>query len=106
MRLSSPLLQALGLHDVEMAALFHVTTAEVAEWRRTGVPEAGEASVRTVEDVAKRLAVWIEPERLADFVRRPRVEFSGRPLLQALAEDGPESVHAEIDRMLAAGVLP
>ena len=32
--------------------------------------------------------------------------FGGRPLLQVLAEEGPEPVHAELDRLLASGLLP
>jgi hypothetical protein len=50
--------------------------------------------------------VWLEGDRLRSFVRQPRAEFGGRPLLQVLAEDGPEPVHAELDRLLAAGLLP
>lgn len=95
-----------GLHDVELVAIFHVSPAELAAWKRSGVPDERAADVAAVEDVAKRLAVWLEPGPLRSFVRRPRPELGGRPLLQVLAEQGPQPVHAEIDRLLAAGLLP
>jgi hypothetical protein len=98
--------QVLGLHDVEMVAIFHISPAELAQWKRSGVPPDHAAAVGTVEDIAKRLAVWLEPGPLQHFVRVRRAELGGRPLLQLLAEDGPDAVHAEIDRMLAAGELP
>ncbi len=96
----------LGLHDVELMALFHVDAAELARWKRSGVPAERAADVAAVEDVAKRLAVWLEPDRLRSFVRAPRQDFGGRPLIQVLAEQGPAPVHAEIDRQLALGLLP
>jgi hypothetical protein len=96
----------LGLHDVEMMALFHVSAAELARWKRSSVPAERAADVAAVEDVAKRLAVWLEGEQLRSFARQPRSEFGGRPLLQVLAEEGPAPVHAELDRLLASGLLP
>jgi hypothetical protein len=96
----------LGLADVEMVALFHVSPAELAQWKRSGVPVEHAATVTAVDDVAKRLSVWLEGDRLRSFVRQPRAEFGGRPLLQVLAEDGPVPVHAELDRLLASGLLP
>lgn len=96
----------LGLHDVELAAIFHLSPAEVAEWKRGRVPAERAADVAAVEDVAKRLAVWLEGDRLRSFVRQPRSDFGGRPLLQVLAEDGAAPVHAEIDRQLALGLMP
>jgi hypothetical protein len=98
--------QVLGLADVEMLAIFHISPAELATWKRSGVPAEQAAAVAAVEDIAKRLAVWLEPGPLRHFVRQPRIEFGGRPLLQVLAEQGPVPVHAEIDRLLAAGLLP
>jgi len=98
--------QALELHDVEVQALFHISAEELARWRRSGVPAEREADVAAVEDVARRLSVWLEPGPLQGFVRRRRGELGGRVLLQVLAEDGPAAVHAEIDRLLAAGELP
>ena len=98
--------QLLGLHDTELVALLHVSPAELASWRRGGVPQDQAAAVGALEDVAKRLAVWIEPAQLRHFVRQPRSEFAGRPLLQALAEDGADSVHAAVDHLLASGLLP
>ena len=98
--------EVLGLAEIEMVALFHVPPAELARWRRTGVPPEHAAQVGAVEDVAKRLAVWLDPGQLRHFVRQPRGELGGRPLLQVLAEEGPAPVHAEIDRLLAAGLLP
>jgi hypothetical protein len=97
---------ALGLADVEMVALFHVSPAVLTRWKRSGVPAEHAAAVSAVEDVAKRLSVWLEGPQLRSFVRQPRGELGGRPLLQVLADDGPEPVHAELDRMLAAGLLP
>lgn len=99
-------IQLLGLSDAEVAALFRVSPAELAMWRRGGVPEQHAAAVAAVDDVARRLSVWIDPAQLRHFVRQPRSEFAGRPLLQALAEDGPDSVHATVDRLLASGLLP
>lgn len=96
----------LGLHDVEILALFHISAAELAEWRRGGVPDGQAAQVGAVGDVAKRLSVWLEGDRLRSFIRQPRSEFGGRPLIQVLAEQGPEPVHAEIDRLLSLGLLP
>lgn len=96
----------LGLADVEMLALFHVPPEELARWKRSGVPAERAADVAAVEDVAKRLAVWLEGDQLRSFVRQPRGELGGRPLIQVLAEEGPQPVHAELDRMLAAGLLP
>ncbi|HZS15796.1 MAG TPA: hypothetical protein VFC09_14470 [Candidatus Dormibacteraeota bacterium] len=96
----------LGLAEVEMLALYHVAAEELARWRRSGVPAEHRASVAAVEDVAKRLSVWMEGDRLRSFVRQPRAEFGGRPLLQVLAEEGPQPVHAELDRLLASGLLP
>jgi hypothetical protein len=96
----------LGLVDIEMVALFHVSPAELAQWKRTGVPAERAADVVAVEDVAKRLSVWLEGDRLRSFARQPRSEFGGRPLLQVLAEEGPAPVHAELDRLLASGLLP
>jgi hypothetical protein len=97
----------LGLVDVEMVALFHVSLAELARWKRSGaIPAEHAGSVAAVDDVAKRLAVWLEGDRLRSFVRQPRSEFGGRPLLQVLAEDGPAPVHAELDRLLHSGLLP
>jgi hypothetical protein len=96
----------LGLVDVEMVALFHVSPAELARWKRSGVPAEHAATVTDVDDVAKRLSVWLEGDILRSFVRQPRSEFGGRPLLQVLAEDGPLPVHAELDRLLASGLLP
>lgn len=96
----------LGLHDVELVALLHVSPAELAQWKRSGVPAERAGDVAAIEDVARRLAVWLEGDRLRSFVRRPRSEFGGRPLLQVLAEEGPAPVHAEIDRQLALGLLP
>ena len=98
--------QLLGLHDAELQALLHVDAAELAAWRRGGVPADSAAVIGALEDVAKRLAVWIDPAQLRHFVRQPRSEFGGRPLRQALAEDGAESVHATVDRLLASGLLP
>ena len=98
--------QILALHDVEMVAIFHVSPAEIGAWKRGDVPPEHAAAVAAVEDVARRLAVWLEPGPLRHFVRQPRSEFGGRPLLQVLAEEGPKPVHAEIDRLLAAGLLP
>lgn len=98
--------QVLELHDVELQALFHITPEELGRWKRSGVPAEREADVAAVEDVARRLAVWLDPGPLQMFVRRPRGELGGRVLLQVLAEDGPGAVHAEIDRLLAAGELP
>ena len=98
--------QVLGLTDAEMVALFHVSSAELAGWRKAGVPAQHAAAVSTVEDVAKRLAVWLEPGQLRHLVRQPRPELGGRSLLQMLAEDGPDAVHAEVDRLLASGELP
>lgn len=97
---------ALGLHDVEMVALFHVSPAELSQWKRSGVPADRAADVAAVEDVAKRLAVWLEGDQLRTFIRQPRSEFGGRPLIQVLAEEGPRPVHAEIDRLLSLGLLP
>jgi hypothetical protein len=96
----------LGLHDIEMVAIFHVSPAELAQWKRGRVPAERAADVAAVEDVAKRLAVWLEGDRLRSFVRQPRSEFGGRPMLQVLAEEGPGPVHAELDRLLASGLLP
>ena len=96
----------LGLHDVELVALFHVSPAEIAAWKRSGVPAERADDVAAVEDVAKRLAVWMEGDRLRSFIRQPRSELGGRPLIQVLAEEGPQPVHAEIDRQLALGLLP
>jgi len=96
----------LGLVDVEMLALFHLSPDELARWKRSGVPAEHAAAVTAVDDVAKRLSVWLEADRLRSFVRQPRSEFGGRPLLQVLAEEGPEPVHAELDRLLASGLLP
>jgi hypothetical protein len=98
--------QVLGLADVEMVAIFHVSSAEIAQWRKGGVPAQHAAAVSAVDDVARRLAVWLEPGPLRAFVRQPRSDFGGRPLLQVLAEEGAAPVHAEIDRLLAAGLLP
>jgi hypothetical protein len=96
----------LGLADAEMVALFKVSPAELAEWKRSGVPATHADVVSTVDDVAKRLAVWLEGGALRSFVRQPRSEFGGKPLLQVLAEQGPVPVHAELDRLLASGLLP
>ena len=96
----------LGLHDVELVALFHVPADEIARWKRSGVPEERAADVAAVEDVARRLAVWLEGDRLRSFIRQPRADLGGRPLIQVLAEEGPAPVHAEIDRQLALGLLP
>jgi hypothetical protein len=96
----------LGLHDVELVAIFHVSADELARWKRSGVPAERAADVAAVEDVAKRLAVWLEGDPLRSYVRQPRPELGGRPLLQVLAEEGPQPVHAEIDRQLALGLLP
>ena len=96
----------LGLHDVELIALFHVPPDEIARWKRSGVPAERAADVAAVEDVAKRLAVWMEGDRLRSFIRQPRADLGGRPLIQVLAEEGPRPVHAEIDRQLALGLLP
>jgi len=98
--------QVLELHDIELQALFHISADELSRWKRSGVPADREADVAAVEDVARRLAVWLDPAPLRMFVRRPRGELGGRVLLQVLAEDGPAAVHAEIDRLLAAGELP
>ena len=98
--------QVLGLHDVEMQALFHIDAAELQQWKRGRIPAERDADVAAVEDVAKRLAVWLEGDQLRSFARQPRSEFGGRPLLQVLAEQGPALVHAELDRLLAAGLLP
>ncbi|HXA30383.1 MAG TPA: hypothetical protein VN193_16740 [Candidatus Angelobacter sp.] len=95
-----------GLADVEMLALFHISAAELARWKRSGVPAEHAAQVTAVDDVAKRLSVWLEGDRLRTFVRQPRSEFGGRPLIQVLAEEGPAPVHAELDRLLASGLLP
>jgi hypothetical protein len=70
------------------------------------VPAERAADVAAVEDVAKRLAVWMEGDRLRSFVRQPRSDLGGRPLIQVLAEEGPKPVHAEIDRQLSLGLLP
>ena len=99
-------ISVFGLADVEMVALFHVSPAELARWKRSGVPTEHAATVAAVDDVAKRLSVWLEGDRLRSFARQPRAEFGGRPLLQVLAEEGPEPVHAELDRLLASGLLP
>jgi hypothetical protein len=99
-------IELLGLTDAEMVALFHVSPAELAEWRKGDVPATHAADVAAVEDVAKRLAVWLDPAQLRHFVRQPRAELGGRPLLQALAEDGAQPVHAAVDRLLASGLLP
>lgn len=96
----------LGLVDVEMLALFHISPAELQEWKRSGVPVDHAGDVTAVEDVTKRLAVWLEGDRLRSFVRQPRAEFGGRPLLQVLAEEGPRPVHAALDRLLSSGLLP
>lgn len=95
-----------GLADVEMLALFHITAAELSQWKRSGVPPEHAAQVTAVDDVGKRLSVWLEGDRLRSFVRQPRSEFGGRPLIQVLAEEGPAPVHAELDRLLASGLLP
>jgi hypothetical protein len=97
---------ALGLADVEMLAIFHISAAELAQWKRSGVPAEHAGAAADVADVAKRLSVWLEGDRLRSFVRQPRSEFAGRPLLQVLAEEGPAPVHAELDRLLASGLLP
>lgn len=99
-------IEAFGLSDAEMVALFHVSPAELAEWRKHGVPAQHAADVAAVEDVAKRLAVWLDAGQLRHFVRQPRAELGGRPLLQALSDDGPQPCHAAIDRLLASGLLP
>ncbi len=99
-------IQVLALDDAEMVALFHVSPAELTEWRRSGVPAQHAGAVSAVEDVAKRLAVWLDPAQIRSFVRQPRSEFAGRPLLQVLAEEGPEAVHARIDALLASGLIP
>ena len=99
-------ISVFGLADVEMVALFHVSPADLARWKRSGVPPEHAATVAAVDDVAKRLSVWLEGDRLRSFARQPRAEFGGRPLLQVLAEEGPEPVHAELDRLLASGLLP
>jgi hypothetical protein len=96
----------LGLHDVEMQALFHISADELARWKRGRIPAERDADVVAVEDVAKRLAVWLEGAQLQSFARQPRSELGGRPLLQVLAEEGPAPVHAELDRLLASGLLP
>jgi hypothetical protein len=98
--------QVLGLGDAEVVAIFHVSPAELAGWRKGGVPAEHAGVVSTVEDVAKRLAVWLDPGQLRHAVRQPRADLGGRSLLQVLAEDGPDAVHAEVDRMLASGHLP
>jgi len=98
--------QVLGLHDAELVALLHASPAEVAQWRTAGVPAQHGDAVATLDDVAKRLSVWVDGAQLRHFVRQPRAEFGGRPLLQVLAEDGPAPVHAELDRLLASGLLP
>jgi hypothetical protein len=99
-------IQVLGLADPELVAIFHISPVELAEWKRSGVPATHAAAVATLDDIAKRLSVWLEPTQIRHFVRIPRSEFSGRPLLQVLAEDGPEPVHAELDRLLTSGLLP
>jgi hypothetical protein len=91
---------------VELMALFHIPADEVARWKRSGVPPERAADVAAVDDVARRLAVWLEGDRLRSFIRRPRSELGGRPLIQVLADEGAEPVHAEIDRQLALGLLP
>jgi hypothetical protein len=98
--------QLLGLTDPELVAIFHISPVELGEWKRSGVPATHAGSVSTLDDIAKRLSVWLEPTQLRYFVRIPRSEFGGRPLLQVLAEEGPEPVHAELDRLLASGLLP
>jgi hypothetical protein len=99
-------IQLLGLRDPELVAIFHISPTELAEWKRGGVPATHAAAVTALDDIAKRLAVWLDRAQLQHFVRQPRAEFGGRPLLQVLADEGPEPVHAELDRMLAAGLLP
>jgi hypothetical protein len=96
----------LGLRDPELVAIFHVSPVELAEWKRAGVPATHAAAVTALDDIAKRLAVWLDGAQLRHFVRQPRAEFGGRPLLQVLAEESPEPIHTELDRMLAAGLLP
>ncbi|HEV7677664.1 MAG TPA: hypothetical protein VGQ42_03765 [Candidatus Dormibacteraeota bacterium] len=99
-------IQLLGLHDPELVAIFKIRPVELAEWKRGAVPATQAAAVTALDDIAKRLAVWLDRAQLQSFVRQPRAEFGGRPLLQVLAEEGPEPVHAELDRLLAAGLLP
>jgi hypothetical protein len=70
------------------------------------VPAQQAAAVTALDDVAKRLAVWLDTAQLRHFVRLPRAEFAGRSVLQVLAEDGPQPVHAELDRLLASGLIP
>jgi hypothetical protein len=89
-----------------MVALLHASPAELAQWKLSGVPAERDADLTALDDVAKRLSVWLEGDRLRSFVRQPRGEFGGRPLLQVLAEEGPGPVHAELDRLLASGLLP
>jgi hypothetical protein len=99
-------IQLLGLRDPELVAIFHVSPVELGAWKRAEVPATHAVAVTALDDIAKRLAVWLDRAQLSHFVRQPRAEFGGRPLLQVLAEEGPEPIHAELDRMLAAGLLP
>lgn len=98
--------QTLGLTDPELVALFGISPAELAEWKRSGVPAQHAATVAALDDVSRRLAVWLDAGRLRGLVRQPRSEYGGRTLLQLLATEGAGPVHAEIDRLLSLGLLP
>ena len=93
----------LGLSSVEMAGLFHISEAELAQWRRDGVPSLRKATAGRLLDLARLLRDQIIPERIPEIVRTREEWLGNRSILEVLGDEGVDPIYVYLDRLFLSG---
>lgn len=91
----------LGLSEAELADLFNIQRTSVIGWREHGIPQARQASVERIGDLALVLQHEIIPSRIPEIVRTPDAWLDDRTILQTIRNEGAEAVYAYLHRLFA-----
>jgi hypothetical protein len=78
---------ALDLNLTELGELFGVSRQAAAQWLEQGVPSDRQAKLATVVAVCDLLGRKLKPGRLPGVARRPAPAYTGRTMLQVIADD-------------------
>ena len=97
-RLLATIEEPLELSKTELGRLFGVSRQAIDGWHRHGVPPARQAKAATVAATVDLLAHRLKRERLPGVARRPARAYGGLSMLEMIARDRHDELHALVRR--------
>jgi len=86
----SPLEEVVEVFDLsytDTGRLFGVTRQAVSHWLVEGIPADRTSKVTTIAQIGSILRHYLVPERIPGIARKPASAYSGRSMLEMIAED-------------------